>query len=350
MQESMNTYLLLGRTGDVCSVLPFLKLEAETGYMPQLVVSNQHSNVLDGVSYVQPQVWDGGIHQLKEAHDWAKSKFGSVRSLQVIGNQNVVAECTYAPAGQQAARMTSFVKEYWKLAGKMPLWDSWAPLVFDQRSPERESALRTSCGLSKPGRKKALILLSTSGTSSPFPYSGLLRELVHLKFRGHFRVIDLPQAERFYDLLALYEEAHCLVTTDSAPLHLARACPDLPVIALTNDRPLLWNGSAWQPNWAWCCRYHDFPERATEMLTAIHTCRDKPTLPFIHVWNEYDGRRKPDRFTRDLLPVLQGACGRDSASILKDQKRVPYLKDCSHGAPAGHGQRARPVDPTGNAV
>ena len=33
------TYCLLGRTGDLCSILPFLKAEADAGEKPTLVVS-----------------------------------------------------------------------------------------------------------------------------------------------------------------------------------------------------------------------------------------------------------------------------------------------------------------------
>ena len=180
----------------------------------------------------------------------------------------------------------------------------------------------------RPRKERPFILVACQGTSSPFPYAGLLLEVIRLKFKDDFDVIELPQAERIYDLLALYERAHCLVATDSAPLHLARAVPSLPVIALTNDRPILWNGSPWLPQWAWCSRYHDWPERALEMLAAIETCRAPETLPFICVWNNYDLAKIPSAFNRNSLPVWPGACGRDSANVLRDQKRIPYLKDC----------------------
>ena len=150
---------------------------------------------------------------------------------------------------------------------------------------------------------------------------------MELRFERKFRVLELPQAERIYDLLALYQRAHCLVTIDSAPLHLARACPTLPVIALTNDQPILWKGSSWQPNWAWCCRYHDWPERAVEMLGAIESCRKETKRDFVSVLNHYDSQHDPVAVS-GLLPVSKGACGRDSASVLGDSKRIPYLKDC----------------------
>ena len=327
----MSAYLLLGRTGDILACLPFLKAEADAGEKPTLIVSNQHSDVLDGCSYVNTVKFDGGIHLLREAFTWAKEKYPDVKSLQLkeFGKNTAVREITYGGAGMEHFGTTCFVKEMWKIAGKLPLWDDALPLVFDKRSPEREAALLKACKVEgTPGRKKPLLLVSVAGHSSPFPYADLLMELLRLRFGKEFRVLELPKAERIYDLLALYERAHCLVCTDSAPLHLAPAVPGLPVMALTNDRPTLWFGSPWLPQHAWYCRYHDFPERAVEMLAAIAGCREVDSLPFIRVWNEYDSKQKLGSFTRNVIPVCIGMCGRDSANTVKDPKRVPYLKDC----------------------
>lgn len=329
----MSAYLLLGRTGDLLSILPFLKAEADAGEKPTLIVSNQHSDLFDGVSYVNVVPFDGGIHMLREAFEWAKAKYPGVKSLQVIGGSAAVHDVTYGPAGQECARTTSFIKEQWKLAGHMAWWDDVLPLRFDQRSPEREAALLKACKVEgTPGRKKPLLLVSCQGHSSPFPYAELLLELIRGRFSKDYRVMELPRSPRIYDLLALYERAHCLVATDSAPLHLARAVPDLPVIALTNDSPILWNGSPWQPQWVWCCRYHDWPERAVGMLKAIQRCEDPKDTPFVHVWNHYDNDGMPDTLTqtfgRNHLPIFKGACGRDSENVLNDPKRIPYLKDC----------------------
>ena len=66
------------------------------------------------------------------------------------------------------------------------------------------------------------------------------------------------------------------------------------------------------------------------MLDAIDGCRSRsaPNLPFIHVWNNYDLAHPPKDYSRVFLPVFPGACGRDSANVLNDPKRIPYLKDC----------------------
>lgn len=314
----------LGRTGDILGILPLLHHDAQTGERPRLMVAEEYAGVLGGCSYIDPVVWHGKYAELGAAIDNAKSCGDEVLCVQISGPTAEVREHTYK--GQMEHSCTSFDQEPWRLAGRLNEWLRCYPLVFDRRSPEREAKLLADVGLVKPGRKKPLLLVAAKGTSSPFPYPDLLMELIRLRFGKEYHILEVPKAERVYDLLALYERAHCLVATDSAPLHLARACPDLPVIALTNDRPALWNGSSWQPNWAWCCRYHDFPERAVEMLGAINTCRDDAPLPFIHVWNAYES--KSPSAARCYLPVHRGACGRDSGNTINDQKRIPYLKDC----------------------
>ena len=314
-------YLQLGRNGDLLNLLPLLWKDAQAGPRPKLMLAAEYAPLLEGVSYVQPVLYPGPHYELAKAFALAQSLAAPgqpVLSLQVNGPADQVKTHTYQPA-DTAHVASSFQKEPWRLAGRLAEWDLGYPLLFDRRNPEREAKLLPN--LKQP------ILVATGAHTSPFPYRDLLLHLLRTQFRNR-PVVELPQAERLYDLLGLYERAWCLVAVDSAPLHLARACPDLPVIALTNDRPSLWNGSAWQPNWTWCCRYHDFPDRALEMLTAVATCRNPSRLPFIHLWNEYASSRKPSAFPRCFLPVLPGACGRDSVNTGLGPERIPYLKDC----------------------
>lgn len=330
----MSAYLLLGRYGDIMSILPFLKAEADAGEKPLLVLSDEYLPLLEGVSYVEPVGFAGGLGDLRKAFEFAQPKWPGIKSLQVIGTDKDVEEITYVPSGQKTATTNSFVKEMWKLAGKLSLWDDALPLVFDRRDAAREAALVKATLGHKPGKggrspkEKPLILVSCDGLSSPFPYAGLLWELIRMRFQKDFQVVALPQAERIYDLLVLYERAHCLVAIDSAPLHLAWACPSLPVLALTNDYPIFWNGSPWMPQWAWCCRYHDFPDRALEMFKVIETCAEFWIQSVIHVWNEYELKNPPKAYHFGNLPVFPGACPRDSRNVLKDSKRMPFLRDC----------------------
>lgn len=242
---------------------------------------------------------------------------------QVLGPADIVRRFTYEPAGLQNAVCTSFQKEAWRVAGRLREWDDCLPLVLDRRSPEREAQI-----LSPFVNRKKIILVSADGISSPFPYKPLLLELLKVL---HCHIVDLStvKAERFFDLLGLYERAHCLVAIDSAPLHLAWAVPNLPVVALANDKPMMWNGSSWRPQHIFYCRYGDFPYRAADMIRAINRItppRDSEGT-IVHVWNAYESEPCESPPGWYPTPIEIGACGRDSASQLKDDKRFPFLKD-----------------------
>lgn len=259
-------YIQLGKTGDILSLLPLLYLDAQSGNRAGLMVSKEYAGILDGCSYVDPVIFDGQPWELDRAYAEAVATGKEVICCQVNGPPELVAKFSYSPRGLTHATTESFQKEAWKLAGRLHEWRNQPPLAFDRRSPEREAEL-----LKAWPKSKKVILVSCSGASSPFPCRELLFKLLRLNFKKGYEIVDLAdfKAGRIYDLLALYERAHCLVSDDSAPLHLAYACKTLPVVALVNDRPLLWNGSCWRATHIHHCRYRDFPKRAVETLNSI---------------------------------------------------------------------------------
>lgn len=321
-------WLQLGRSGDVMNILPLLHRDAQTGEKPKLMVAAEFAPLLDGVPYVDPVVFNGAHHELAAAIEQAKGMADQVIVTQTNGPVEAV-RLAYQMAGLEGATTTSYQKESWRLAGRLKDWDDLVPLpiVFRRNHQYEEELLRVTRA---PGRAKSTrpILVAADGTSSPFPYRDLLLELIRGRFGEKHRIIDLAtvKARRIYDLLALYERAHCLVAIDSALLHLARAIPKLPVFALCNDTPSLWYGSHWTPNMAWYCRYHDFPQRAVEMLDAISVWHN-PQSRLVRVWNAYDGGQPQPIGAREV-PVHFGTLGRDSGNTIKDEKRIPYLRDC----------------------
>jgi hypothetical protein len=323
----MKTYVQLGRLGDVMNILPLLQADFQkTGEKPQLMIAAEYAPLLDGVSYVEPILHNGPHYELEQAITMAKIRSKEVVVTQVNGPAPIIREQVYLPTGSPNARATSFQKESWRVAGRLTQWDDLLPLTFDRRDKARETALLKKHDLGKRGQKP-LLLLSLKSNSSPFPYEDLLRELVTLKFADTHRVLELPQAERIYDLLAIYERAAALIVVDSAPLHLAWAERKLPVFALVQDKPLLWHGSSWRPNHVWYCRYRNWPVRAMEMIHAIASLQTRMSgAPYLNVWSAYEDRAyyepRPER-----LPVTIGACGRDSGNVLKDDERHPYLRD-----------------------
>lgn len=316
-----NVYVQLARLGDQLTLLPLLWRDAQEGHRSAIMVHEQYAPHLEN-SYYDTLIWSGETHDIGGALEGA-NRFGNAVSTQVLGPPDTVRKYTYEPQGLQNAICTSFQKESWRAAGRLKEWDECYPLVFDQRSPEREAEI-----LAPFANRKKIILVSADGISSPFPYKPLLLELLKVL---HCHIVDLStiKTERFFDLLGLYERAYCLVAIDSAPLHLAQAVPRLPVVALANDKPLLWNGASWRPQHIFYCRYNDFPYRAAQMIGAIRGIDSKPRRgdAIVHVWQDYESKGCDSPPGWIQTPVEIGACGRDSGSQLKDEKRFPFLRD-----------------------
>jgi len=252
------------------AILPFLYQEyRQEGIKPKLMVATEYSDLLDGTTYIEPVIWDGPWAELGKAHKHALTLDKKVRLAQVAGPKNILDKIVYG--GRFDVQTESFEKEMWRVAGKLDLWPQNLPLVFDNRSKERETKLFSDLSADWHWKKKEqpLILVSTSGFSSPFQYTELLWELINAKLKG-YNVVDVSnlKAERIYDLLGLYEKAHCLIATDSAPLHLAQAV-NLPVCALIADTPSMWHGTAWRPNHISYIRYKNFPCDYMNLFNAI---------------------------------------------------------------------------------
>jgi hypothetical protein len=314
-------FLQLGKIGDVLNILPLAYADSQKGLKVGIMACAEFADVLDGCSYVEKVVFPGKQWELSKALEEAKKLCANVICTQTNGPVEQVLKCTYEPAGQKSAITDSFNREAWKLSGRLVEWGT-IPLVFDKRDKEREKLLMPK-GWFGAGKKKRIMLVSAGSTSSPFPYKDLLMELLKLKY-PIFNIIDLStiRAERFYDLLGLFEAAHCLVSVDTAHLHLAYAVPNLPVMALVQDRALYWHGSAWRPQHHFHCRYHDFPTRALEMFTAI----DKACPVAWSVTHVYPGEVRKDGLLQEFS-IQPGSCHRDSVNVLQDKERHPMLRN-----------------------
>jgi len=227
------------------------------------MVSAEYASVLDGVS-VPRIIWFGDWRHVRSAVESVKKGWPRIVVLQ-----------QYSTDGWPQSRVTdSFIKEMYRIAGKLPLFGR-LPLTFDRRSPERESALVACLSTALP-----IILLATSGISSPFPYGKDLIDLLERTFPDVLVLdMDCIHGERIYDLLALFERVACLITVDSALLHLAQAIPQLPVVDLIADHPSAWHGSPAYAGQRLRVRYRDYPKRAAEIVAAARAClRSAPAL------------------------------------------------------------------------
>lgn len=204
-------YIQLGRYGDLLIVLRALKIVSDQrGEKINLIVSQRFANILDGVSYINPIVvnsdWYAGIPNAKAV---AKTMFGDDYSIiQCHGFYHAVDKSLHP----------NFVESMWSRTGAPMDQVDVAPLVIDQRNQERERDLINKLGLNH----KPILLYNFTGLSSPFKDTKLVMILLN-QLKHKFSLIDIGKikAERFYDLLGLYDIAAGLVTIDTGTLHLA---------------------------------------------------------------------------------------------------------------------------------
>lgn len=206
--------VVLGRYGDICNGLPIgYEIFRTTNEKPKFFVSSEFASILDGVSYVQPMVWNVDYKEIKKAIDRIPNP--------------IVCQAYKHP--DQRRLTDSFQKESWRVAGWLDKFGT-IPLVFDRRDKDREAALAQKYGVDE-----CSILVAGSGVSSPFKMD-LWKEM-----QGVEGIVNLSQvrAEKIFDIIGLIERARLLITIDSSPLHFARATKTK-VVALVNDG---WFGS-----------------------------------------------------------------------------------------------------------
>ena len=255
----MSCYIQNGKYGDVLGILPILYHEFQTtGIKPQLVIAKDYADILDGVSYVEPVIYDGNFADLRGAIKFAKKRFDEVIVLQTHGNDFPIEHKT-----------ASFQLDAWVRAGCVESFDDW-PLVFDQRNGRRERTLfmaqvKRTEKKNRPFEK--FILLADHSESSPFPQADELAETLKREFGGTHKIIRLSEvrAEKPFDLLALYDKAECLVTIETMHGHLSKASK-VPTIMLSTDG---WRGTAPHKKFAFYCKYSDYPKRKLEIVELI---------------------------------------------------------------------------------
>jgi hypothetical protein len=291
-----------------------------------MMIAREFASLLDGVSYCESFVYEGHYSESAKAADIAhkSGRFDNVYLCQCYG--------TTIQRGTD-----SYAKESWRLVERLHLWDT-LPLVFDQRDLERERKVVRYDGITKP-----IVVVSTSGRSSPFPHSKVLLEM--LRSQTQFDVCDVSDLKlpRFYDMLGLLEKAKALITTDSGLLHLAQAVPTLPVIALTTHSPDLWHGSPRRASHVFNCRYNEFIDRRHEVPAILNRIMEGSKINrLVHVYSDYDHRADDAEFRFSVaelswkreynstdwvaVPVHDSTLHRNALSI-GETKPVPFLKD-----------------------
>lgn len=309
-----------GRTGDLIHVLPCARDIALKEGKCAVVVSAEFASVLEGCSYVDPVIVSTGFTDTQPAIEQARQMFQCV----LIGKVNERNETTN--------QCESFTEESYRQLGYLDQYNTLL-LVFDLRDRERERKLLEMVSDGRP-----MILVNTSGKSSPYPYR---KELMKLFPRTHNVVeLDKIKAERIYDLLGLMDAAELLTTSDTATLHLA-AASGVPVFNLIADKPTLWHGSKPRNNGILNLRYGESLKRMVELEKVPWKWKPKTW----HVWSDYE--MSGDALSRHLLAKSTWAETdwvtfpvRENERVLKDPMReLPFIKDLVNKAVNAAGPR-----------
>lgn len=250
-------YILLGKYGDIFSILPILQREFDqSGERQILMVSRQYVQAVDRVPQVKPVIWEGDWQDLRGAVTLAKKQFPDVVVCQTFGKNFPIQH-----------RLVSFQMDQWDRAGYLDKWDT-LPLTLNRHKSGQE--LLKNLGFN--GQR--FILVADQSQSSQFPkVDELLESLTSfLMTRDEaVQVVKLSsiRAKHPLDLLSIYDAAKLIVTTETMHLHLSKAT-NTPVIALAADTPSRWHGSAWSKRFAFYAHYGEFRGRNNELLETVN--------------------------------------------------------------------------------
>jgi hypothetical protein len=238
----------LGRTGDVLNVLPICQ---HFGWA--ICTRPEYASACRGCSSITTEEWEGAIE------DWA----GAERVMRERYRRAIVTQL-FPNYRQQRRATPQYCLDEWERAGALELYGT-LPLVFDRRDASREASLWRTVDDGRPA-----LLLSLIGISGPFRDSAWLDNEIRREWGARFNVINLPsiKAERFYDLLGLYDRAAGLVTIDTSTLHLCWASK-VPAIQLLSFEPEDWHGSTTKGNCVFSCKYREAKDKIGNIHAAI---------------------------------------------------------------------------------
>lgn len=276
----------LGRHGDLLNILPAIReMSLKEGRPIPLVVSYDYLSTATGLSYVSAFPFKGKFEDLNDAIADVRGIFREVLVSQVFGKDyHYQTECEH------------FNEESYRLIGMQSSFRT-AKLVMDNRDFVREAALAEKV-LSKD---KPNVLVNLTGNSSPFPAGPTF--LLWLRQRlPDVNLVDIGaiKAESIQDLLGLYDCSCCLITIDTATLHLARSHP-IPVIALVRGG---WHGTEPVCNYISAISY----DAAWANIEAIcdeverKACFNYTHPRLIHLWQDYVP--KMDAIPREAVALL----------------------------------------------
>lgn len=221
------TLICLRRYGDILNCLPVAWLDHQRGNRVRWVVHKDYASLVQGLSYIdEVAVWDGLEWDCAGA---------------VMAHGEGINLCLQVNRGAEPTRThRNFCVQAWSYS-MLPIEEvATAPLVLDNRATPTGSVaslLKNLCNSRMTHLDWPLVLFNFVGRSSEFPDPHFLDRLFWL-LPGITLQNTPTNANKFQDLLALYERAACVVSVDTATLHLSYATKT-PTVALVNNDPWL---------------------------------------------------------------------------------------------------------------
>ncbi len=239
---------MLGKAGDVLSVLPCLQAEfKETGIKPSLIVAKEYAALPRALPWLSVEEFDGSFEHIGNAIRMAK-RTGPIDFLPQMSGSNYPTPPRKHP---------SFQYDQWDRMGRL---HQWKELTLEL--PRPLNAAPWHCRT----RDSGCILFADHSQSSPFPHVEDLYQSLKKSFQD-YEIIRMStlRLRNLLEALPLMDDAALLVTVDTAWLHLSRAVKT-PVIALVTDQPSTWHGSCYHPRMSLHVRYSDYQLRKSELL------------------------------------------------------------------------------------
>ena len=337
----------LGRYGDIINALPAIRAFGQKrGQKQNVVVATEFADVLEGVSYVEPVLFNGGFEKLPDAIGFASQKYNEIIVSQVWGQGvDVRKECQH------------YNLDNWERLGMVDRWSEPMPPIFDQRNYVRE---REQINKIVPWTDEPLVAVSLSGgATSKLPEGANIKAIIKATFGNTIRLVDLDafRFTKIFDAIGVLELADAIVTTDTVWLHLA-AETNVPVAAFLSqisdwhktkprckctlelhdasddsvNRLMNWLkvrvNSAEQRGFAQCCETHKpLPSRVRKAQRSwkILESRDKWKIAMLGKYNRDSrilGETRDLPFLRDVLQYGLESCGHDDYLVFTNDDTI----------------------------
>lgn len=239
MRQNRLAVCIGGRAGDCLNLLPYLFWLNSHGRRPVVVTTKAFADVFKHASYVDVDALPCAFEDVRRLESHARQNYRQIQLAFVYG-WNFSLE----------RKTDSFCKESWYRAGGRVALDLFnisngGRIYLDNLDRDYHASLRQEYIGEKD---RPVVLLAFEGHSSPLPEADVWHHALTQRLSPHAKVVSLSgvRLRNVCDLAALYEVADLVICTDSAPLHMCGAFPELAYIAFQNDG---WGGNGWYAGW-----------------------------------------------------------------------------------------------------